>query len=76
MSTLKRPPWVEYVAALVGTEEGSVAHEIGKRVWELSTSDAVYEFVTEVMRDNAPNTRAFEIAWDVWALLSGRVVAA
>lgn len=72
MSTLHRPPWVEYVAALLYASEGSTAHEIGTRVWELSTTDAIYAYLTDVMTDNAPSTRAFEIAWDIWALLSRR----
>ena len=72
MSTLHRPPWLEYVEALVRAEEGSVAHEIGQRVWELSTTDAILVYLTDVMTDNPMSTRAFEIAWDVWALLSGR----
>lgn len=74
VSTLHRPPWVEYVAVLVHADEGTVAHEIGKRVWELSTTDAIFVYLTEVMTD-PPTRRAYEIAWDIWALLSGRCAA-
>lgn len=76
MSTLHRPEWLEYVDALVAAPDGSVDHEIGRRVWELSTRDDILVYLTEVMTDNARDTRAFRVAWMVWKLLSGIEAAA
>lgn len=76
MSTLKRPDWVAYVAALVEAPDNSVDHEIGRRVWELSTRDDILVYLTQVMTDNARESRAFRVAWMVWKLLSGIEAAA
>ncbi|WP_228002185.1 hypothetical protein [Nocardia australiensis] len=73
--SLIRPAWVEYVAALRNAEGGTVPHEIGARVWELSTRDDIFVYLTDLMTENATNTRAFEVAWDIWALMSGAVAA-
>lgn len=67
-----RPAWVEYVTALLATPDTTPDHQIGQRLWELPGSDQAYEYLTEVMTENAPNSRAFEVAWDVWALRWGR----
>lgn len=74
MSNLHSPDWVDYVAALVHASE-STAHEIGCRVWELSTYEEILDYLTGLMTENAMNTRAFEVAWDVWALISGRMAS-
>lgn len=76
MSNLKRPRWMDYVALLLDAPDDSVDHEIGRRVWELSTRDEILEYLTEVMTENVKGTRAFNVAWMVWKLLSGIEAAA
>lgn len=62
---------VEYVRTLlVDMPTGSIEHEIGRHVWELSDNEDVLVYLTELMTVNAPNTRAFEIAWDIWVLMA------
>lgn len=72
MSALPSPDWVDYLSALRANTESTTAHEIGCRVWELETVEDIHHYLTAVMNENAMNTRAYEVAWDVWALLSGR----
>lgn len=64
------PESVEYVKSLLELPRGSVGHDIGTRVWELSTRDDVLVYLTAVMTRNAASSRSFEIAWDIWALMS------
>lgn len=57
-----------YVAALLRKPAGSIEHTIGQRVWELHDDVDLLNYLDDLMEANAENSRAFEIASDVWAL--------
>ncbi|WP_405137487.1 hypothetical protein [Nocardia sp. NBC_01388] len=61
---------VDYAKELVWWPEGTAEHEIGTRVGELSTREEILAYLTEVMTTYAPDTRLFDIAWDVWVLMT------
>ncbi len=67
---------IAYVKALLNTDESSAGHEIGWKVWMTPGREAILDYLTSVMQEHAPGSRAFEIAYEIWLLLGGRGVAA
>ncbi|KIA63045.1 hypothetical protein [Nocardia vulneris] len=70
---------VAFVADLLRTPAESMEHRVGRWVWEIlgdGSRDQVMESVTAVMANNPPQSRTFEVAYDIWLLLGGRGAAA
>lgn len=70
---------VAFVVDLLRTPVGSADHTIGADLWKVlgdGTRDEVLVLLTEFMRGAAPQSRAFEVAYDVWLQLGGAGVAA
>ncbi|WP_433568097.1 hypothetical protein ACQP1O_42855 (plasmid) [Nocardia sp. CA-151230] len=69
---------LDYVKALLAGEEGSLPRIIGERVWALAMADRdqLLEYLTGVMSTNAPSSREFEVAYEIWLLMGERGVAA
>ena len=60
----------KYLAALSTLPSDSVAAQIGQTVSGMSYRNQL-TYLDQVLRDNAENTRVYEIAWGNRALLSG-----
>lgn len=70
---------VAFVADLLRTPRESIEHLVGRWVWDVlgdGTRDQVLESVTAVMTAHPPQSRAFELGYEIWLLLGGTSVAA
>ena len=74
---------VAFCADLLLTPNTSMDHMIGQLIWPLlggGSRDDVLTSLTDVMRihnhTEGPQTRAFELAYEIWLLLGGSPVAA
>ena len=67
---------VAYIKALLDSDHESPSYRIGWRVWMMSSRDEILEYITHVMSANAPESRAFEVAYEIWLLTGARGVAA
>lgn len=67
---------MKHVAALMQADESTPEHEIGWAVWMTRPRDDQLEYLTSVMTANTAESRAFEVAYDIWLLLGGRGAAA
>ncbi|MCM6776237.1 hypothetical protein NDR87_18915 [Nocardia sp. CDC159] len=69
------PECIDFVNSLRSSEL-LIDRLIGNRVHRLADRELILEFVTELMTDNVPRSRAFEVAWSVWKLIGGIEAAA
>lgn len=67
---------MEYISALLRADDASPEYEVGWAVWMTRGRDSTFEYLTEVMTNFLPGTRAFEVAYEIWLLMGGRGVAA
>lgn len=70
---------VAFAADLLHAPVESVEHRVGQSVWDIlgdGSRDDAFEAVTELMRLHEPQSRAFELGYEIWLLLGGKPVAA
>ena len=61
-----------YLLAVLRTERGAWPRVIAEHAWglQISDPDAVPEYLISVMDTNPQNSRAFEVASDIWMLMT------
>jgi len=67
---------VSYIKALLDADHTSAAYAIGWKVWMMSESSEILDYLTDMMTLHRPGTRAWEVAYEIWLLTGARGVAA